>query len=40
MRTQGKLSKVIIKLAKLMIKCRMKEKIRNLVNVSDYEVNR
>ena len=35
METQDKLSKVILKLAMLMIKRRIKEKIRNLVNLSD-----
>lgn len=35
MGTQDKLSKVILKLAMLMIKRRIKEKIRNLVNLSD-----
>ena len=35
MGTQDKLSKVILKLAMLMIKRRIKEKIRSLVNLSD-----
>lgn len=40
MRAQDKLSKVILKLAMMMIKCRMEEKIRNLVNLDDWEVDR
>ena len=35
MGTQGKLSKMIFKLAMLMIKRRIKGKIRSLVNLSD-----
>lgn len=31
----GKLSKVILKLAMLKIKCGMEQKIRNLVNLSE-----